>query len=1015
MDDLQDGYALGLDLGTTYSCIGVYRNGGVEIIPNKMGEKTTPSIVTIVDDKTILAGEETLEYLVKDYDSSIYAIKRFIGRKIADKDVKDEINKEHFPFNIVGDKEGKSPLVLVNKNNKDIKYTLEEISSFVIRKMVDSAEAFLGKKVNSLVITVPANFNDAQRNCTKQAAILAGVKVLRIINEPTAAALAYGLGEKSEKNENEKEKKILVFDLGGGTFDVTILKINKGGEQNFEIMSTKGDKFLGGEDFDNKLVEYFLDNFSKEIKEKKEIIKTDKKAIKKLKIACEKIKRVLSDSQDTTLSLHNFYKNNDIMKTISRTEFENLCKDLFDRLKIPLDEALEDARLTKNEIDEIVLVGGSSRIPKIKLFLQEYFTNPLNESLTKTPSKIFINDTINPDEAVAYGATLMAAKILIKNDNNLAGFSLMDITPSSLGINVKNNSPDSEIQKEGDLMSIIIKRITKIPFTETKTYQTSQDNQSNVYIDIYEGERKYTKYNHKLGNVELKEIPKKKKGEVKIVVKFFINVNGILEVTATEKSKGKSIKTNIKNDTVSLSDEDIERIKEKNKNLYKNSKNNNKTNKNIDYTNLKETLKDFQDSYKESIDDDDKYEILKNYNEELEEFTNTFDQDFDNETMVEKYYIYVKELILSYIKVLNIKRLTRGDEENIIANIQKYIKIFAKQSWGYLDNLIDILKESKKRTFFEIIIIIIEELNQCGKQCLSEKKKFCRYHSLMFFEKAKTIFKKYITEIRNLTVCGRRLMDKCKNQIALSESYIIDINSNAIVLCDSSLNLKSLLEANSNTQFTRSAQDLQISMEDEEEKYQIVLNNYEKMLIDLSDKVSIGKALCIAGILKIAIRYLGDSNYKKYIKLGQDCEFLVDKLNIDKKEKWYLEFEEIYKEIKDNYELLKESEKEMRENIRKKYKEEFDEIDNKFVKRRNNLEFINYILKKKPYEGYEEDRKNNKKINFNEESQELVNHLRTKYHPDNYNYNNDDEKSQLDYFLIEYIMSYLNRMFEKIS
>ena len=262
MDDLQDGYALGLDLGTTYSCIGVYRNGGVEIIPNKMGEKTTPSIVTIVDDKTILAGEETLEYLVKDYDSSIYAIKRFIGRKIADKDVKDEINKEHFPFNIVGDKEGKSPLVLVNKNKKDIKYTLEEISSFVIRKMVDSAEAFLGKKVNSLVITVPANFNDAQRKCTEQAAKIAEVKVLRIINEPTAAALAYGLGEKSEKNENEKEKKILVFDLGGGTFDVTILKINKGGEQNFEIMSTKGDKFLGGEDFDNKLVEYFLDHFS---------------------------------------------------------------------------------------------------------------------------------------------------------------------------------------------------------------------------------------------------------------------------------------------------------------------------------------------------------------------------------------------------------------------------------------------------------------------------------------------------------------------------------------------------------------------------------------------------------------------------------------------------------------------------------------------------------------------------------------------------------------------------------
>ena len=405
---------------------------------------------------------------------------------------------------------------------------------------------------------------------------------------------------------------------------------------------------------------------------------------------------------------------------------------------------------------------------------------------------------------------------------------------------------------------------------------------------------------------------------------------------------------------------------------------------------------------------------MKNYNEALEEFINTFDLDFDNETMVEKYYIYVKELILSYIKVLNMKdQLTKGDEENIINNIQKYIKIFAKQSWGYLDNLIDILKEAKKKTFFEIIIIIMEELNKCGKQCISEKKKFCRYHSLMFFEKAKTIFKKYIIEIKNLTVCGKKLMEKCKNQVALSESYITDINSNAIVLCDSNLNLKSLLEANSNTQFTRGAQDLQISMEDEEEKYQIVLNNYEKMLIDLADKVSIGKALCIAGILKIAIRYLGDSNYKKYIKLGQDCEFIVNQLNIDNQEKWYKEFEEIYKEIKDNYELLKESENEMREKIKKKYKEKFDEIDKEFVKRNNNLEFINYILKKKPYNGYEEDKKNNK-INFNQESQELVKYLQVRYHPNNYSYNNEDEKSQLDYCLIEYIMSYINKIFEKI-
>ena len=360
---MEDDYALGLDLGTTFSCIGVYRNGGVEIIPNRNGDKTTPSIVTVLDENTILRGEDTNEYLVKNYDSSIYAIKRFIGRKYNDNDVKSEINKENFPFKIVGDKDDKYPLVAIDKNDKKITYTLEEISSFVIRKMVDSAEHYLGKKVHSLVITVPANFNDAQRNCTKQAALLAGVNVLRIINEPTAAALAYGLGEKD--NDINTEKKILVFDLGGGTFDVTILKINKGNEQNFEIMSTKGDKFLGGEDFDNKLVDFFLDKFCAKMKESKKKIKEDKKVIKKLKIACENIKRVLSSTEETTLFISNFYNKSDIMEKITRAQFENLCQDLFERLKIPINDALVDAHLNKNEIGEIVLVGGSSRIPKL--------------------------------------------------------------------------------------------------------------------------------------------------------------------------------------------------------------------------------------------------------------------------------------------------------------------------------------------------------------------------------------------------------------------------------------------------------------------------------------------------------------------------------------------------------------------------------------------------------------------------------------------------------------------------
>ena len=1007
MSEIQDDYALGLDLGTTFSCIGVYRNGGVEIIPNRNGERTTPSIVTILDKDNILKGEDTLEHLVKDYDSSIYAIKRFIGRSFDD--AKNEIVKENFPFKLDKDDKGNFPLVVVNKNGEKIKFTLEEISSFVIRKMVDSAEAYLGKKVSSLVITVPANFNDAQRNCTKIAAKLAGLNVLRIINEPTAAALAYGL-EKNDCTDVDKEKKILVFDLGGGTFDVTILKIIKSGEQNFDIMSTKGDKFLGGEDFDNKLVEDVLDKFCRKMKESKVEIKKDKKCIKKLKISCENIKRVLSSSPETTLYISNFYHGNDILETITRKDFEVLCDDLFQRLKTPIDEALIDAKLSKDEIGEIVLVGGSSRIPKIKTFLKEYF-NIKDKAKNSEGTKI--NDSINPDETVAYGATLMAAKILIKQDANIAEFSLMDITPLSLGINVLNKSEDPEIKKEGHVMSVLIKRGSKIPFTFSKTYETSQDNQTNVIIDIFEGERKYTKYNHFLGKLELFDIPKKRKGDVKIEVKFFIDVNGILSVTATEKSTGKSIGTRIKNDANALSDEEIKKIREKNQKLYE--KTNAKTNKELDYSNIKETLKEFQDAYKQTEDNDEKYDILKNYNEVLEDFIKLFDTKFDNETMVEKYYIYVKELINSYVKMLAMKeQITKGDQEQILKNIKEYIKTFAEQSTGYLDNLVELMKNENKKIFFEIVVIVIEELNNFGKKCLEERKKYCKYHSLIYFEKAYSFFKKYIVDFKNMMTCTKDIREKCKNQVALSDSYIRDINSNAILLCDSSLKADQIIESKM-TGFTQNLLGLKITPKDEQEKYQIVLSNYEKMLIEMSNKNTKEKALCITNILKIAIRFLGDNNYKKYIKLGEDCEFIVRQLNLNKEESWYKEFEEIYKEIKENHEIIIKLEAEMREKIRNKYKSKFDEIDKKYSKKSGKLDFINYFLEIKPYPEFEKDKKEKGIDFFSKYTPELIKYLATKYHPDKYPYTVDDEDSELNFCLIEYIDSYINKMINNVD
>ena len=537
--------------------------------------------------------------------------------------------------------------------------------------MVDSAKAFLGKNVKKLVITVPANFNDAQRNCTKQAAKLAGIEVLRIINEPTAAALAYGLGE----NNDQTNKNILVFDLGGVTFDVTILRINRSKEINFDILSTNSDKFLGGEDFDNRLVEYALDDFCQKYNESKEKIKKDKKIIRKLKIHCEIIKKILSSYYQAILCISNFYNGQDILKEINKSEFERITSDLIEKLKEPIKNALIDAKLEKNEIDEIIMVGGSSRIPKVKEFLKEYFNG------------VKINDSINPDEAVAYGATLMAAKILIKKDNNLKGFNLMDINPLSLGIEAINENPDPEIRKEGNIMSVIIKRGQKIPFTNMETYHTIEDNQECVNAIVYEGEKKYTKYNHILGNLILSNLPKKKKGEVFIDVRFFVDVNGILTVTATEQSTGNTVETQIKNDSVNLTDEDIEKLKEKNQQYLDNIN----INRKLDYSNLKEALKDFQDAYKETEEEEDKYYILMNYNNTLEEFVDLFNiNNFDNETMVEKYYIYVSQLINSYIKTLKIQAYCKGEEQNQIKEkIKKYVEVFSKISFNYLNIIIE--------------------------------------------------------------------------------------------------------------------------------------------------------------------------------------------------------------------------------------------------------------------------------------------------------------------------------------
>ena len=584
---MEDEYAIGLDLGTTFSCIGVYRNGWVEIIPNRNGEKITPSVVIISNDEKILVGEETTDFLVQNYDSCIYEVKRLIGKEIDDKEL-DKIQKR-LPFTIVRPHgKGNLPEIKIKNNGKTMTYTPVEISSYIIKKMVFNAEKYLNKKISKLVITVPANFTDSQRALTRQAAEALKLKVLRIINEPTAAALAYGFDEKKNLNSN-----ILIFDLGGGTFDVSILSLKKDEKDNstsFEVLGTAGDTNLGGEDFDNALVEIVLRKI--ENKADAERIRADKKALKKLKVACENTKKILSISDKANICINDVMKDLDIIEIIYRNEFESECQPLFNKLIPPIEKAMQMAYEKKGKaeemkIDEVILVGGSTRIPKVKDIVKNYFPNSR------------INDTINPDEAIAYGATIAAEKMLHNKDDTIKNFSLLDITPISLGTDVQNNDPNPEIQKEGNRMNVIIKRGTHIPVSNYKTYSTVVDNQDSMSINIYEGEKKYVKYNHLLKKSTINGLTKRPKGKTKVVIKFDIDVNGILNVEAKEEStdgNGQVLNLMIKNDEISLTNEEMEELKKKMETLLDKFGEKGKENKN-DYINIKGILKKYKDAF----------------------------------------------------------------------------------------------------------------------------------------------------------------------------------------------------------------------------------------------------------------------------------------------------------------------------------------------------------------------------------------------------------------------------------
>ena len=1002
--------AIGIDLGTTFCCIGVYIDGkGVEIIPNKANDTTFPSIVTFTNDG-ILVCDQAVNQSVKEAKNTVYGIKRIIGLNYHDLSVQNDIKM--WPFEVMKSNENDNSMIKINRNGQEETFYPEEISAYVLKRLKSIAEEYLERTIKYAVITVPAYFTNNQREATKKAGKLAGLEVLRIINEPTAAALGYGLDKKYgklnqstilkdflkleenndqsevlfDKNEGDlEEKNILVFDLGGGTFDVSLVNVKD--NEKFEVKSTSGNMHLGGEDFDNKLVEYCIQEFcSKNKNITEEQIRENKKGMKRLKLACEKSKRLLSITEEIVIEVDNFYEDETLQIKVTRPKFEDLCKELFKKLIKPIEEVMKIGKIDMSDIKEVVLVGGSTRIPKVKEIVSDYFGG------------IKINDSINPDEAVAYGAAIEAFKIHSKKKDIMNDIVLMDTTPFSLGLGV------------GDEFQLIIPKGSTIPTSVTNYGITDFDNQYSVELPIYEGEYNNVENNHFLGKFEINDIPMKKAGEIIFDVTYQVDVDGILTVSAQMKDdpSKKNWKV-IKNDNIGLTEDEL---------MKRNSMQNYDPKKYIEEfkenDNIKKKMKKLHALYEKELKFDKKMQYLKNFSKTLSEFIDTFDTYTNNETVFEKYYLYLQGLFDSYNVYFS--KSTKDDknyEKEIIAKIKKYFSKISILDIYYIKGLIEKLfgiKEQKYEMFQEIIVLIMGILTERGEKVQKENKKWSRY-------KAKNIF----NEVLNLSTTYLKEDDLLLlDDTSISENWEKYMNE-----CKKSIQI---INASTKIEIGNERENYELynkKPNEDEEYLELVLDNFRDALRQLEneqEKFDLElEAIILANIAKIKYKYLNHNNKKSIMEeiqgiSSESVRRAMSAANIYHKNvestAWYKEIKKIDMEVNEYFLIEDErSSGGFKHQIKHDHREIFDELEQQFQK--NNLEIIKFVLKKYPPKDYIQDPNKTIDVQWSENAKNTVYNLCCKYAPDNYPKETEEEK--LKYTIVSEISTRLNSIYNEMK